>query len=95
MVRANDILSDEELNKCTNNSSNLELIRNIIEISQDKNSATIDGIKFAAYYTDEINNTIKAKPGTAAWDDANTNNWEWARSIATNINEVIYAKWMK
>lgn len=95
MVKANDILSDEEIEDCIDGSSNIKLIRNIIEIAQDKNRATIDELKFAAYFTDEVNNFIDEKPGTAAWDEANTNNWEWARSIANNINGVLYEKWMK
>ena len=95
MVKANDILSDDEIEQCIKGSSNINLIRNLIEISQDRNRAILDGIKFAAHYSDEVNNNIKAKRGTTEWDDANTTNWEWGKSIATNINGVLYEKWIK
>ena len=95
MVKANDILSDDEIEQCIKGSSNINLIRNLIEISQDRNRAILDEIKFAAHYTDEVNNNIKAKRGTAEWDDANTTNWEWGKSIAININGVLYEKWIK
>jgi len=95
MIRANDILSDEELEECIDGSSDLTLIRNIIETSQDKNAATVDVLKFAAYFTDHVNDFIDAKPGTNDYDEASTVNWEWGRSIATNINEMVYSKWMK
>ena len=52
MVKANDILSDDEIEQCIKGSSNINLIRNLIEISQDRNRAILDEIKFAAHYSD-------------------------------------------
>ena len=92
-MNINDILSDEEIEECIDGSSNITLIRSIIELTQDNN--TVNEESFADIFAFEIRGFIDAEFESEVWDECNDNNWEWGRCIAENINNLVIDKWTK
>lgn len=92
--KINDILSDEEIEECTDGSSDVKMIREIIDLTQLDNLVDIED--FADMFSYKIRNFIvHIEDDEEAYDEAYMNNWEWGSSIAENINNLLINKWTK
>lgn len=92
-MKINDILSDEELEECIDGSSNITMIRDIIEKTQKE--TLLDVESFGGWFAYGVEGYIEAEEGTEEWEECNENNLEWGRSIAENINELVLEKWVE
>lgn len=92
-MKINDLLSDEEIENCIDGSSDLRMIREIIEVSQLDNLLDIED--FADMFAYRIRGFIDVtfEEDEEAYDEAYMNNWEWGTSIAENINLLLVDKW--
>ena len=92
-MKINDLLSDEEIENCIDGSSDLRMIREIIEVSQLDNLLDIED--FADMFAYKIRGFIDVtfEEDEEAYDEAYMNNWEWGTSIAENINLLLVDKW--
>ncbi len=93
--KINDILSDEEIDECIDGSSDIKMIREIIDLTQLDNLVDIED--FADMFSYNIRNFIDAsiEDEQEAYEEAYMNNWEWGSSIAENINSLLVNKWTK
>jgi len=94
-IRINELLEDEEIEDCIDGSSNVSMIREIIDVSQLDNLLDIED--FADMFAYKIRGFISVtfEEDEEAYDEAYMNNWEWGESIATNINNLLVDKWIK
>lgn len=92
-MKINDILSDEEIENLIDGSSDIAMIRRLIEKTQYKN--LIDDEDFADQFSFQIRGFIDAEIGSDAYEKAYINNRDWGFNIATNINELLINKWTK
>lgn len=92
-MKINDLLSDEEIEHCIDGSSDLRMIREIIEVSQLDNLLDVED--FADMFAYKIRGFIDVtfEEDEEAYDEAYMNNWEWGTSIAENINLLLVDKW--
>ena len=93
MVRINDIIDDEDLAWCIDGCTDLNMIRRIIDITQQE--TLVDVHMFAEQFAKNIEGFIDAEEGTSEWREAYENNFDWGIGIADSINDYIYDKWMK
>ena len=89
-MNINEILTDEEIEDCIDGSSNIQLLRSIIELTQQE--TLVDVGSFGDVFAYEIRGFIDADPETEEWDRANDINREWGETIAENINDLITSK---
>lgn len=90
-VNPND-LTDEEIEECIDGSSDVAMIREIIsmeDVYDDEGSTHINEENFATRFAYAIEGFIDADEGTPEYDAAWDNNYEWALTIAENINDKI------
>jgi hypothetical protein len=92
-MKINDLLSDEEIENCIDGSSDLRMIREIIEVSQLDNLLDVED--FADMFAYQIRGFIDVtfEEDEEAYDEAYMNNWDWGISIAENINLLLVDKW--
>ena len=92
-MKINDLLSDEEIEECIEGSSDVKMIREIIEDTQLEN--LIDVEDFADMFAYAIRGFIAVtfEEDEEAYDEAYINNWDWGTSIAQNINALLVDKW--
>lgn len=93
MVRINDIIDDEDLAWCVDGSSDLTMIRRLIDVCQVE--TLLDVHRFAEMFARQIEGFIDAAEGTSEWREAYENNFSWGMGIADAINDYLYDKWMK
>lgn len=93
MVRINDIIDDEDLAWCIDGSSDLNMVRRLIDVCQDE--ALLDVQQFGEMFAQQIEGFIDAAEGTEEWEEAHENNLNWGIGIADTINDYVYEKWMK
>lgn len=83
-------LDDEELENCFDGSSNVDMVREILEkdgcIDDD---GYVDVEQFAQWFAYAIEGFIDADEDTPEWQEAWDNNYEWGVSIAGNINDYL------
>jgi len=92
-MRINSILDDEEIEECIEGSSNVSMIREIIDKTQLNNLIDIED--FADMFSYAIRGYIDADVGSEVYEEAYLNNWTWGETIATNINSLLVDKWTK
>ena len=94
-MKINSILDDEEIESCIDGSSDIRMIREIIDLSQLDNLLDIED--FADLFAYAIRGFIEfsAEEDEDAYDEAYMNNWEWGTAIAENINKLLVNKWTK
>lgn len=94
-MKINDILSDEELEECIDGCTELSLIRNLIERTQD--GTLLDVEKFSKEFAYQISgfNNFDPVDEKEEWLECNQNNEEWGESIAESINDMVFDKWVK
>ena len=90
-MNINDILSDEEIEECISGSSDIKLIREIINMTQHEN--LVDSEDFADQFSYAIRGFIDTEDDEE-YDQAFQNNWNWGIEIAENINSVLVSKWV-
>ena len=88
-----DILSDDDIYECIDGHSDIKMIREVIEMTQQEN--LVDEECFADVFSFNIRGFIDAEEDSDEYDEAYTNNWEWGRTIAENINALLVNKWTK
>lgn len=83
-------LSDDEIEQCIDGSSNIEMIRDILnkEYVVDE-EGYVDPEIFADWFAKSIEGYIDAEQDSAEWTDAYDNNWNWGYDIGDNINSFI------
>jgi len=89
-LRINNILSDEEIENCIDGSSDIKMIREIIELTQIDN--LLDQEDFADHFAYRIRGFIDTE-SEEEYDIAYENNYEWGIQIAENINDLVVNKW--
>jgi len=87
-VRTLDSLSDEEIESCFNGSTNLELVKQLLQENLAPDG-WIWSMDFGCEFADAIEGFIDAEPGTDEWQEAWDNNAEWGESIADSVNELL------
>ena len=90
-VNPND-LTDEEIEECIDGSSDVAMIREIIsmeDVYDDEDSTHINEENFATRFAYAIEGFIDADIDTPEWDAAWEINYDWALTIAENINDKI------
>ena len=90
-VNPND-LTDEEIEECIDGSSDVAMIREIIsmeDVYDDEDSTHINEENFATRFAYAIEGFIDADIDTPEWDAAWEINYDWAFTIAENINDKI------
>jgi hypothetical protein len=93
MVRINEIIDDEDLAWCIDGSTDLNMVRRLIDVCQ--NEALLDVQQFGEMFARQIEGFIDAAEGTEEWEEAYENNYDWGVGIADTINDYVYEKWMK
>lgn len=84
------ILSDEELESCTDGSTNIAILRDILtKHGVIDIEGWIDPELFADWFANGIEKYIKAEPYTNGWHKAYDNNWNCGYDIGDNINSYI------
>jgi len=92
-MKINELLCDEEIEDCIEGSSDVKMIRQIIEMTQLDN--LIDVEDFADMFAYNIRGFIGVtfEEDEEAYDEAYINNWDWGMQIAQNINSLLVDKW--
>ena len=90
-LRINSLLSDEEIEDCIDGSSDVRMLREIIEMTQLEN--LLDEKDFADHFADRIRGFIDADISSDEYLVAYENNYNWGFSIAENINSLLVSKW--
>ena len=83
-------LDDEELEDCFDGSSNVDMVREILEkhgVVDDDGYVVVDN--FAQWFAYGVEGYIDADEDTDEWQEAWDNNYEWGQSIAENINNYL------
>ena len=93
MVRINEIIDDEDLAWCIDGSTDLNMVRRLIDACQ--NESLLDVQRFGEMFARQIEEFIDAAEGTEEWEEAHENNLNWGIGIADTINDYVYEKWMK
>jgi len=92
-MKINDILSDDDIYECIDGNSDIKMIREVIDMTQKDN--LVDEESFADVFSFNIRNFIDEEIDSDEYDEAYTNNWEWGRSIAESINNLLVSKWTR
>jgi hypothetical protein len=80
-------LTDEEIEECIDGSSDVRMIRENVYDQED--STHLNEANFATRFAYAIEGFIDADPETEEWSEAWDNNYEWALTIAENINDML------
>lgn len=92
LLRSPSDLTDEEIEECIDGSSNVDMIREIMtmeDVYDEEDSTHLNEENFATRFAYAIEGFIDADQGTPEFDEAWNNNYEWALSIAENINDLL------
>ena len=92
MSRIPTDLTDEEIEECIDGSSDVDMIREIMTMEDvwDEGSTHINEENFATRFAYAIEGFIDADDHTPEYDEAWDNNYEWAMTIAENINDKLH-----
>ena len=92
MSRIPTDLTDEEIEECIDGSSDVDMIREIMTMEDvwDEDSTHINEENFATRFAYAIEGFIDADDHTPEYDEAWDNNYEWAMTIAENINDKLH-----
>lgn len=93
MVRINEIIDDEDLAWCIDGSTDLNMVRRLIDVCQDESLLNVQ--QFGEMFARQIEGFIDAAEGTEEWEETYENNYDWGVGIADTINDYVYEKWMK
>ncbi len=83
-------LEDWEIEECFDGSSNVDMVREILEkdgVLDDDGSIIVE--EFAQWFAYAIEGYIDADEETEEWDEAWNNNFEWGKTIAENLNDYL------
>jgi len=86
--RTLDSLTDDEIESCFDGSSNVELVRSLLEDNLAPDG-WIWSIDFGDAFAEAIEGFIDADSGTKEWTDAWEINREWGERIGDNINKLL------
>ena len=92
LLRTPSDLSDEEIEECIDGSSDVDMIRKIMtmeDVYDEEDSTHLHEENFATRFAYAIEGFIDAENDTPEWQEAWDNNYEWALSIAENINDLL------
>ena len=90
LLRDPSDLTDEEIEECIDGSSDVDMIREIMtmeDVYDQEDSTHLHEENFATRFAYAIEGFIDADEDTPEWQEAWDNNYEWALSIAENIND--------
>jgi hypothetical protein len=85
-------LTDEEIEECIDGSSDVSMIREIMsaaDVYDDEDDVLINEENFATRFAHTIEGFIDADAATPEWQEAWDINYEWALTIAENINKAL------
>lgn len=86
--RSLDSLTDEEIESCFDGSSNVDLVRGLLEENLAPDG-WVWSSDFGEAFAEAIEGFIGAESGTDEWDEAWSNNFEWGEAIGENVNELL------
>ena len=92
LLRSPTDLTDEEIEECIEGSSDVDMIREIMtmeDVYDEEDSTHLHEENFATRFAYAIEGFIDAENDTPEWQEAWDNNYEWALSIAENINDLL------
>lgn len=92
-VRTLDSLTDNEIESCFEGSSNVDLVRGLLEQHTAPNGWVWD-MDFGDAFATAIEGFIGAEAGTSEWEEAWEINREWGEAIADRVNELLGKKEM-
>ena len=92
LLRNPSELTDEDIEECIDGSSDVRMIREIMtmeDVYEQEDSTHIHEENFATRFAYAIEGFIDADPETEEWSEAWDNNYQWALTIAENINDML------
>ena len=91
LLRNPSDLTDEEIEECIDGSSSIGMIREIMTMEDvySEDSTHINEENFATRFAYAIEGFIDPDEDTIEWQEAWDNNYDWALTIAENINDLL------
>lgn len=89
--RTVESLTDDEIESSIDGSSDVSLIRNLLEDNQNENGFIYE-MDFGQEFAEAIEGFIDATPKTKEWNVSWQENCLWGESIAENINKLLRKK---
>lgn len=84
-----DKLSDDQLDECCAGSTDLPMVRRLLNYCLDRESGLVDAFNFSDMFAQNLEAFISEDEGTLAWTEAWTVNQDWGFSIAESVNELL------
>ena len=92
-MNINEQITDDELEDCFEGSSNIDMVREILEKpGVVTGPGIIDSDQFAEWFAYAIEGFIDAEQDTEEWREAWDINFDWGLTIADNINDLLEEK---
>ena len=92
-MNINEQITDNELEDCFEGSSNIDMVREILEKpGVVTGPGIIDSDQFAEWFAYAIEGFINAEEDTEEWREAWDINFDWGLTIADNINDLLEEK---
>ena len=92
-MNINEQITDDELGDCFEGSSNIDMVREILEKpGVVTGPGIIDSDQFAEWFAYAIEGFIDAEEDTEEWREAWDINFDWGLTIADNINDLLEEK---
>lgn len=92
-MNINEQITDDELEDCFEGSSNIDMVREILEKpGVVTGPGIIDSDQFAEWFAYAIEGFIDAEEDTEEWREAWDINFDWGLTIADNINDLLEEK---
>lgn len=83
-------LDDDELEACVDGTTNIDMLREILEKDGTVDSdGYVDIDSFAQWFAYALEGFIDADEDTEEWDEAYENNRQWGEDIAVAINDYL------
>jgi hypothetical protein len=92
-MNINEQITDDELEDCFEGSSNIDMVREILEKpGVVTGPGIVDSDQFAEWFAYAIEGFIDAEQDTEEWREAWDINFDWGLTIADNINDLLEEK---
>lgn len=92
-MNINEQITDDELEDCFEGSSNIDMVREILnKPGVVIGPGIVDDESFADWFAYAIEGFIDAEEDTDEWQEAWDVNFDWGLTIASNINDLLEEK---
>ena len=82
-MKINDILSDDDIYECIDGHSDIKMIREVIDMTQEEN--LVDEESFADVFSFNIRGFIDEEIDSDEYDDAYTNYRDWEEQLQRTL----------